>query len=197
MNCDNVLKFIFKIVNIVITFFLISISIVFLRRIIFLNDIEVINYISKCGVFSAIIFVLLQIFQVIFPVIPGGVSCWVGVIIFGPFKGFLYNYIGLSIGSIIVFWLSKKYGMVLIRKFFSNKILKKYEKYLNDKNYYKLFLFSILLPGMPDDLMCYLSGLTSITYKRFISIILTCKPLTLLIYSISWHYFPDFANLFT
>lgn len=187
---------IIKSLSIFITLFLISIVVITLKETIFSSDINLISYIKKCGSFASIVFVILQVLQVIFPIVPGGISCLVGVILFGPFKGFLYNYIGLSIGSIIVFSLSRKYGLPLIQKFFSNKILKKYEKYLNNKNYSKLFLWGILLPGAPDDLLCYLSGLTSITYKRFVSIILMCKPLTLIVYSIGWHYFPDFVNLF-
>ena len=187
---------IIKSLSILITLFLISIVVITLKETIFSSDINLMSYIKKCGAFASIVFVILQVLQVIFPIVPGGISCLVGVILFGPFKGFLYNYIGLSIGSIIVFSLSRKYGLSLIQKFFSNKTLKKYEKYLNNKNYSKLFLWGILLPGAPDDLLCYLSGLTTITYKKFVSIILMCKPLTLIVYSIGWYYFPDFVNLF-
>lgn len=187
---------IIKSLSILITLFLISIVVITLKETIFSSDINLMSYIKKCGAFASIVFVILQVLQVIFPIVPGGISCLVGVILFGPFKGFLYNYIGLSIGSIIVFSLSRKYGLPLIQKFFSNKTLKKYEKYLNHKNYSKLFLWGILLPGAPDDLLCYLSGLTTITYKKFVSIILMCKPLTLIVYSIGWYYFPDFVNLF-
>lgn len=196
MKKDNLLKYILKIITIIITLIIVSLSILILKETIFSSEINLINYIKKCGAFAPVIFVILQILQVIFPIIPGGISCLVGVVLFGSIKGFLYNYIGLSIGSIIVFSLSKKYGISLIKKVFSDKILKKYERYLNDDNYYKLFLWGILLPGAPDDLMCYLCGLTNITYKKFISIILTCKPVTLIIYSIGWYYFPGFINLF-
>lgn len=196
MNKEKVLKYIIKIISIIITLILLGLCIAVLKYLFFSNGIDIIRFINNCGSFASIIFVLLQIIQVIFPIIPGGISCLVGVILFGPIKGFLYNYIGLSIGSIIVFFLSKKYGISLIKKVFSDKILKKYERYLNNDNYYKLFLCGILLPGAPDDLLCYLCGLTNIPYKKFISIILTCKPVTLIIYSVGWYYFPGIINLF-
>ena len=189
---DKLIKFI----GILMTVFLLIFSLNIIKSLLYSSDIPVIDYIRSCGAFSAIIFVLLQIIQVIFPIIPGGASCLVGVIVFGPLKGFIYNYIGLSIGSIIVFGLSRKYGLTLVEKIFSKKTILKYQKYLNYKNYYKLFLWGILLPGAPYDLLCYLSGLTNITYKKFISIILTCKPVTLICYSIGWYYFPDFIKLF-
>ena len=196
MNKEKALKYIIKIISLIITLILLGLCISVLKDLFFSNGIDIIKFIKKCGTFASMVFVILQIIQVIFPIIPGGISCLVGVILFGPIKGFLYNYIGLSIGSIMVFSLSKKYGISLIKKIFSEKILKKYEKYLNNDNYYKWFLWGMLLPGAPDDLMCYLCGLTNITYKKFVSTILTCKPVTLIIYSIGWYYFPEFINLY-
>jgi uncharacterized membrane protein YdjX (TVP38/TMEM64 family) len=61
-----------------------------------------------------ILFVLIQILQVIIPIIPGGISLAAGVLLFGPVEGFIYNYIGICIGSIIIFLLSRQYGKPLV-----------------------------------------------------------------------------------
>lgn len=45
-----------------------------------------------------LIFILIQIIQVVFPVIPGGVTTVAGFLIFGPVLGFIYNYIGILVG---------------------------------------------------------------------------------------------------
>ena len=55
-------------------------------------------------------FVLLQIIQIIIPVIPGGLSCVIGVLVFGSLFGFLYNFAGMLIGSALAFWIGKKCG---------------------------------------------------------------------------------------
>ena len=56
----------------------------------------------RYGDWSPLIFVLLQIIQVAIPILPGGVSTLAGVVIFGPFWGFIWNYIGICIGSVLV-----------------------------------------------------------------------------------------------
>lgn len=73
-------------------------------------------YLKRTGVIAPVIFILIQIVQVIIPIIPGGVSSGIGVIVFGAVEGFLYNYVGLLIGSYIVFRLVKKYGQNFILK---------------------------------------------------------------------------------
>lgn len=52
--------------------------------------------VQTAGIWGPIIFIGLQIIQVIFPIIPGGMTTVAAVSIFGPFWGFVYNYIGVS-----------------------------------------------------------------------------------------------------
>jgi len=48
------------------------------------------------------------------------------------------------------------------------------------------FFFSIFLPGFPDDLICMLAGLTKMTFKRYLFLLLIGKPLSIALYSIAW-----------
>ena len=64
-------------------------------------------------ILGPIIFMLLQILQVVIPIIPGGISSAAGVLIFGPYLGFVYNYVGISIGSVIIFLLGRRYGKTI------------------------------------------------------------------------------------
>ena len=70
----------------------------------------------QAGWIGPLLFMALQVLQVIIPVIPGGVSSAIGVLAFGPFWGFVYNYLGLVAGSILAFWLVRRYGKPFIRK---------------------------------------------------------------------------------
>ena len=56
------------------------------------------------------VFVLVQIIQVVIPILPGGISCLGGVILFGPWLGFLYNYVGICIGSMAAFGNLQSHG---------------------------------------------------------------------------------------
>ena len=142
------------------------------------------KFIMGFGTAAGIIFVLIQIVQVIIPVIPGGISCVAGVIVFGAGMGFVYNYVGICIGSILVFLIAKRYGRPLMVKMFDKKLIDKYESW-TEKNgrFTKLFALAIFLPVAPDDFLCYLAGTTRMKLKTFTAVILLGKPLSIAAYS--------------
>ena len=180
---NNHFKAIFKVISFIITMIAIIFICYALKLEVFEDRVHFINYIKKLGLIAPIIFIILQILQVIIPIIPGGVSCMVGVLAFGPILGFIYNYIGLVIGSIVVYYLSRKYGVVLIKKLFKEETINKYLNKINN-NFKKIFLITIILPWFPDDLLCYIAGISNITFKSYILIILFCRSISLLFYSI-------------
>lgn len=146
-------------------------------------------FLEKVGILGPIIFILIQIVQVIIPVIPGGISTAVGVLVFGPVYGFIYNYFSIVLGSIIVFLISKKYGMKVIKKIFKKETIDKYIGWLDKGSTFdKLFAFAIFMPVAPDDFLCYLAGITKMSLKKFTVILVVCKPATILAYSLSLSY---------
>jgi len=79
------------------------------------NDLQNLQeFVSQATLWAPFVFVLIQILQVVIPIIPGGISLAAGVLLFGPLEGFLYNYIGICIGSLILFWLGRQYGKPLV-----------------------------------------------------------------------------------
>lgn len=180
----NMIKNIFRLITIVMTLFIVIFVLYGIKLGIFQDKMILIHYIKKFGIFAPIFFVFLQLFQVVFPVIPGGASCLAGVLAFGPILGFIYNYIGLVLGSCIVYFLSKKYGLVLVQKLFSKKVVERYFVYIQTNKFERLFFLGILLPGLPDDLLCYIAGLSKMKFKTFLIIVLVGKPFSLFMYSI-------------
>ena len=141
--------------------------------------------ISQAGLWGPLIFIFIQIIQCVIPIIPGGLSCVAGIILFGPFYGFIYNYIGILLGSLINFILARHYGKPLIETIVSKKTYNKYISWLDrGKHFDKLFALAIFMPVAPDDFLCMLAGLTKMTYKKFITIIVLGKPASLLVYSL-------------
>lgn len=178
------IKFISRTITIIITLLLILFIIYGFREGLFTSNEKLVEYIAGYGTIGPIIFMLLQIVQVIFPVIPGGASCLVGVLAFGPIWGFIYNYVGLCLGSMVVFYLSRKYGLRLIRKLFSKETVDKYLGYIRTNKFNWIFMVGIFFPGAPDDLLCYIAGVSKMKWYQFIWIILLGKPLTLVFYSL-------------
>lgn len=156
----------------------------------FLDNEILLTKIKSFGLLAPLCFIIIQIVQVVLPVIPGGASCLVGVMAFGAVRGFIYNYVGLVLGSICSFLLSRKFGMSIINKLFKEKDIKKALDKINNSKYDLIFFLIILLPGLPDDLFCYISGITKMSLKKFTLIILIGKPVTLLVYSICFQFFP-------
>lgn len=156
----------------------------------FLDNEILLTKIKSFGLLAPLCFILIQMVQVVLPVIPGGASCLVGVMAFGAVRGFIYNYVGLVLGSICSFLLSRKFGMSIINKLFKEKDIKKALDKINNSKYDLIFFLIILLPGLPDDLFCYISGITKMSLKKFTLIILIGKPVTLLVYSICFQFFP-------
>ena len=186
---DTVLKKIMTIITIIVTILLVA-FIIYALKMNLLNDSDLLlERIKSYGLIAPLIFLLIQIVQVVFPVIPGGASCLVGVLAFGPIEGFIYNYVGLTLGSIVSFFLSRNFGLPLINKLFQKETVDKYLGYVRTKKFEKIFFLGIFLPGAPDDLLCYIAGISGLTFLRFLFIILIGKPFTLIFYSL-------FTNLF-
>lgn len=146
-------------------------------------------------ILGPIIFILIQILQVVIPIIPGGISTAAGILIFGPYAGFIYNYVGICIGSIIIFLLGRRYGKPFILSMVSDKTYNKYVGWLDNQNRFeKLFALAIFLPVAPDDALCLMAGLTNISVKKYTWIILLAKPLSIFLYSMALIYGGHFLS---
>ena len=152
------------------------------------DEVKMNEYISGLGAGGVIVFIIIQIIQVIIPIIPGGISCVVGISLFGIVKGLIYNYIGICIGSVIVFFIARRWGRPLVEKMFSEKKIQKYEAWLNKGNKMTIaFALLIVSPVAPDDFLCYLVRTMNMKFKHYLPIILLGKPLPIAIYSLGLH----------
>ena len=142
-------------------------------------------FVASCGAAGGLLFVAFKAVQVVVPVLPGGLGCLAGVVLFGPALGFVYNYVGICIGSLLAFAVARSCGRPLLRLLFSEKLLTKYSSWTEQNNRFaRLFALAIFFPVAPDDFLCYLAGTTSMTWRRFTAIILLGKPLSIALYSL-------------
>ena len=142
-------------------------------------------FLGRFGFWAPDFFSLIQCIQVVIPILPGAIGCLGGVLIFGPVWGFVYNYVGISIGSVLAFLLSKRYGKPFVRNMIGGKNYDKYIGWLNKGSAFdKAFAAAIFFPVAPDDLLCYIAGLTKMTLKKFAIIIILGKPGSIFLYSL-------------
>jgi len=141
--------------------------------------------VEGCGGAGILLFVVFQAVQVVVPVLPGGLGCLAGVLLFGPWMGFVYNYVGICAGSLLAFAVSRTYGKPLLSLLFSERTIRRYSRWTEeDGRFAKFFALAIFLPVAPDDFLCYLAGTTDMTWRRYTAIILLGKPFAIALYSL-------------
>ena len=105
-----------------------------------------------------------QILQVLFAPIPP-VTAIASGLLYGPYLGAFISIIGASIGSIIAIYLSDRYGRPLVERFISSENMEKFDEY-TQKTGYLPFILLFVLPGFPDDALCFIAGLTNLNWKK-------------------------------
>lgn len=151
----------------ILIFITIIIVITFYSSQFFANVENIRNLLAKTGFFAPLVFVVVQIVQVVIAPISHYMIQIAGGIIFGFWLGGALNYIGSTIGSIIVFLLARKYGKPLVNKIVNKRIMSKYESAIQKMGPFGLFLI-YFLPIFPDDEIIYLVGLSKMKFKDFL-----------------------------
>ena len=128
------------------------------------------DWVQSKGIFGVLIFMLLNIVQVLLAIIPGGPFEVGAGYAFGVIPGTILCDIAMSIGGVINFLFVRKFGMKFIELFTTREKIESV-RFLkaNKKSEMLLFLF-FLLPGTPKDLMCYVVGLSNIKLSTWIVI---------------------------
>ena len=143
------------------------------------------SYVMGFGMLAPLILTAIQAAQVVVPVLPGFLGCIVGAAMFGCMGGFWCNYIGISLGSVIAFLLARQYGEKLVVKMFPGERYERLSSWAGESKSYTAVLFlGMLLPLFPDDFFCYFTGVTRMSKKKFIAIILLGKPWCIFAYSL-------------
>jgi uncharacterized membrane protein YdjX (TVP38/TMEM64 family) len=137
------------------------------------------EFILSFGIWSPVVFFLLQVLQVVLAPIPGGAVVVAGGYIFGTITGLLLCLGGALVGSVIVFLLGRHWGRPLVIKLVGQKLFDKYIG-LFDKNGLLLFII-FLLPYLPDDAVCALAGLSKISLRRFILLVIVGRVPSMLV----------------
>ncbi|MBO7664466.1 TVP38/TMEM64 family protein [Candidatus Saccharibacteria bacterium] len=130
------------------------------------NHDRVVAFVERMGFFAPFIYILLQIAQIILAPIPGQVVGGVGGYLFG-WWGILWTLIGSTIGYLIMILISRKFGRSLIEKIFKKSAMDKFDFIFGENAAIILFLV-FLLPGLPDDMVGYMAGLTDVPIKSLI-----------------------------
>ncbi len=132
------------------------------------------EFLAGAGGWMAVIYVLLQFLQVIVLPIPSLVSTLAGVALFGPHLALLYSLIGILLGSYVAFFIGRKIGYRAVVWIVGEEELNKWQKKLKGKDNFILTAM-FLLPLFPDDVLCFVAGLSSMSNVYFLLMLFVCR----------------------
>ena len=145
------------------------------------NNLEYIKNLIGNNPISVIIFVLILIIATVIapinavPLLPVASNVW------GWFITGILSVIGWTIGALIAFSLARKYGVPLVKKFFSLKDIARFEKLIPEENIFWSIVF--LRMAIPVDILSYVLGLFShIKFRTYaLATLIGIAPLAFLI----------------
>ncbi len=177
MANDN--KFIYKLTVLFLTFIAIAFSVLYLlkftgiySKIDSVEDLR--NYVASFGYMAVVIYVLMNFLQVVILPIPGFVAVGTGVALFGPLKTSIFSLIGIISGSLVAFFIGRYFGYKVVSWLIGKEQLDKWLKRIENKD--KIILtFMFIFPFFPDDVLCFVAGLSSMSNGYFVLMIFICR----------------------
>lgn len=133
------------------------------------------DYINSFGFMGWLVLLLLQILQVFVALIPGELLESAAGYAFGPIVGTAICYLGVAIGSAIIFFLTRRFGVKLVEIFVSRDKINELRFINTEKKRNTLIFLIFFIPGTPKDLITYFVGLTDIKFATFLGISLVAR----------------------
>ena len=149
------------------------------------------NYVSGFGGYAVFIFIAIQFLQVVVLPIPGFITVSVGVLLFGAFRGSVYSVIGIVSASIVAFFIGRVFGYKVAGWLVGKENLDKGLELVKGKD--KVILtFMFLFPFFPDDVLCFVAGLSSMSVPYYIVMITITRIINIVVsaYSVNGSIIP-------
>lgn len=132
------------------------------------------EYLESAGGWMPLLYIVLQYLQVVVLPIPGFVSTVAGVALFGPTKAMLCSLVGIILGSLTAFIIGRKIGYKAVAWMVGKEDLDKWLKKVKGKDNFILTAM-FMLPLFPDDMLCFVAGLSSMTWQYFVVMIVFAR----------------------
>ncbi|HIU80639.1 MAG TPA: TVP38/TMEM64 family protein [Candidatus Coproplasma excrementipullorum] len=147
------------------------------------------QYIDGFGAWAVIIYILFSYLQVVILPVPGSATVAAGVVLFGWLECSLYSFIGIVLGSVTAFAIGRWVGYKAVCWIVGKDDLDKWLDKIKGKDYLILSLM-FLLPMFPDDVLCFVAGLSSMTWPYFLVMIVITRLISTFTVSLSFDLIP-------
>ena len=133
----------------------------------FTDTARVQGFVMGFGPWAPLAAILLHVAQVLLAPIPGQVIDAVNGYLFGVVWGTVYSLIGVIAGSSLAMALARRFGRPWAERLIKKETLERLDRYSRQRG--ALFLFLVLLfPFLPDDVACFLAGLTPLPLPELV-----------------------------
>jgi len=138
-----------------------------------LSDVQrVRRFVASFGVWAPLALIGLEVAQVVLAPVPGGVIDLASGYLFGPGWGTLYSMTGLMSGTVIALGLARRFGRPLVERLVPVRTLNRLDRYARHRGAF-FFLLLFLTPFTPNDVVCFLAGLTPLPLPLLVLIAAT------------------------
>ena len=133
----------------------------------FADRAEVQGFVMRFGPWAPLATILLHVAQVLLAPIPGQVIDAANGYLFGAAWGTVYSLIGVIAGSSLAMALARRFGRPWAERLIRKETLERLDSYSRQRG--ALFFFLVfLLPFLPDDVACFLAGLTPLPLPELV-----------------------------
>jgi len=125
-----------------------------------------VEFLQQFGVLGPAVLSFILGLQVFLAVIPGHAFIVAGGYIYGLVMGTLITQISTVVASQLAFILTRRYGRPLVDRMAPESVIDHWNK-LAQKQGGMFFFFAFILPIFPNDLMCFVAGLSTVSARKF------------------------------
>jgi uncharacterized membrane protein YdjX (TVP38/TMEM64 family) len=133
------------------------------------NRDRLLSAIRDAGPTGPLLLIGLVVLQVVIAPFPGQVVNFAAGYLYGFWLGSLYSWLGLVLGSALAMSIARIAGRPLVSRILNAATMDRLDRIAEGKGL-RFFFLVFLLPFMPDDLACFLAGLTRLPLAALIAV---------------------------
>jgi uncharacterized membrane protein YdjX (TVP38/TMEM64 family) len=118
------------------------------------------------GIWGPVVLLVLFVLQVFLAFIPGQALMVACGFLYGFWGGFVLSWLSLVAGGELAYLLARKYGRPFAERWIAPDVLSRWDKSAQGQGI-GFFAVMLVMPLVPNDAMCYVAGLGSISHRRF------------------------------
>lgn len=120
------------------------------------------------GPAAPVAFVCLQALQVVVAPVPGQVLGLASGYLFGAVLGTAYSLLGAALGTWVALRLAARFGRPFVERVFDPELVARFDAVAAERGTTAMVVV-FLVPGLPDDVICFVAGVTDLDPRRLVA----------------------------